>query len=201
MNTRNRSLLIIMIICICMLAVPMSGCVRAGEGTGDSSRKDTETDVPEQDFGYEELDDEDILAEGEELSEEFELKTLEDAAYILKEDGYVRTATGYQAEDEADGIKSVRKITVKGNNVIVDLSYDYGSDEANREMQSFFKSDQDNAVSIMAASFLTRLADEANAEEGTMEYVITVGGKKVVADKMSLSEAYEYEAMADEEGL
>ena len=148
-----------------------------------------------EEFDGEEGDDEALI---EEEDDDVPEMTLEQALPILEQDGYVRTAEGYKAKDDSEGIKSERMVTAKGNNVFVTLSYDYGSDSENKSMTAFFKDDTDDAVSIMVSSFLTRLAGEANAAEGSMEYVIFIGGKEAVTGRMSLEEAREYSMMGDE---
>ena len=115
--------------------------------------------------------------------------TLEAALPALKEAGYNNTGHGYKATDNVDGVRSTRIITAKGNKVKADLTYDYGPD--NENMIKFFKSDEDKAVSIMVSQYLTVLADRSTAQEGTLEYVIHVGGKKVKSGKMTLKEARE----------
>ena len=123
--------------------------------------------------------------------------TLEGALPSLREAGYSKTADGYKATDNVDGVRSIRIISAKGNKVKADLTYDYGQD--NEEMIRFYKSDSDDAVSIMVSTFLTVLADRSTATDGTLEYVIHVGGQKVKSGKMKLSEAREYQEMAVDE--
>lgn len=122
--------------------------------------------------------------------------TLEEALPVMLLYGYQKTDNGYQAVENTPDVNSVRVVNAKGNHVTVDLVYDYGKD--NKEMIDFYKGDTDDAVSIMVASFLTRLADRANAQSGTMEYTIRVGDKKVKSGSMTLSDARKYQAMSAE---
>jgi hypothetical protein len=65
-------------------------------------------------------------------------------------------------------------------------------------MKAFFKENPDDAVSIMVAAFLTKAADAANALEGDMDYTVKIAGKTVTTGHMTLEEADQFVAMADE---
>ncbi len=154
----------------------MSGC--SSEPTDSAIEIETDQDTPE---------DED--------DEEQEL-TIEKILFTLIKDGYKETDEGYVISSFEEDVSSRRVITAKGNNLFVTLSYNYG-DNQNPEMIDFFKT-QDEAVKVMVSAFLTRLADEADAEVASMEYTINIGGEQVIKDTMSLEDAEYYQSLAIE---
>lgn len=179
----------------------------AGDEDIEMTEDEVETEEEGEDVMTEEQTIEDLTEEPEEpditdlsemdVEEENLPSTLEEALPALVEAGYSKTAEGYKATDNVDGVRSVRIITAKDNTVTADLSYDYGS--GNQEMIKFYKEDPDKAVSTMLAAYIVVLADRSTARDGKLEYTISVGGKKVKSGTMSLKQAREYQESAAED--
>lgn len=183
--------LLILLAALLALCLILPAC---GSGSGGSGGQTADDEV----ISEEDEEDEDEL-DGDTAEEEPQAviiyKTLEEALPVLEKDGYKKTADGYVAEDSDADVSSRRVVTAEGNNVHADLSYTYTSDNA--EMEKFYKTNEE-AVSIMVSSFITRLASVTEVEDGTLTYVIKVDGKVAKEGQMSLAEAYEYRDMADE---
>ena len=191
----NKKTLLIIGLVICLVLAGIIGIMvhnRAAEESEDEFMSEEQT----MEEMTQEPEDEDVdLIDLSEMDpdEDALAATLEEALPALTEAGYHKTPDGYKATDNVDGVRSIRIINAKGNEVTADLTYDYGQD--NEEMIKFFKADDDDAVSRMLAAYLVVLGDRSTATDGKMKYKVTVGGVKVASGTMTLSEARKLQAV------
>lgn len=155
-----------------MLVSPMLICVGCTNSATDNTEQTSEFDT------------EDAATSG---------TSLEDFLFVLTENGYKKTQEGYKASEFSKDVSSERLVSAKGNHLNVSLHYNYPKDR-NREMKTFYKQ-QDEAVNIMVSSFLTRVANAAESEEGTMHYEIYVADELVREGDMDIAEAREFQAL------
>lgn len=159
-----------------VLALSLGACSKNGE---ESDLEDGEIEVS--------MDDEnDVLQLDDEVLEK-NGDTLEARLPLLKEDDWKADGDSYVYTTNEGNIGEYR-ITAKGNDAYMEISFDYGSSDDNKEMVSFYQDDED-AVKAVTAYWYMRATGVLGIYEGNVNYVFKVGDTTVGEGTMTFDEA------------